>query len=102
MQDRFKIAQEFAKKIKSDDIKLIILFGSVARGEDKTEPDIDILIVSPNLNKIESHIDDEVVNIILNKNEFISAHLMTENHFNKTKNYPFLTNVLNEGVILAQ
>lgn len=102
MQDRFKIAQEFAKKIKSDDIKLIILFGSVARGEDKTESDIDILIVSPNVNKIESHIDDEVVNIILNKNEFISAHLMTENHFNKTKNYPFLTNVLNEGVILAQ
>ena len=96
MQDRFKIAQEFAKKIKSDDIKLIILFGSVARGEDKTEPDIDILIVSPNLNKIESHIDDEVVNIILNKNEFISAHLMTENHFNKTKNYVSVKNSTDE------
>ena len=33
--------------IKSDDIKLIMLFGSVARGDDNEESDIDILIVSP-------------------------------------------------------
>ena len=30
MHDRVKIAKEFAEAIKSDDIKLIMLFGSVA------------------------------------------------------------------------
>ena len=42
MNDRIEIAKEFAKSIKSDDIKLIMLFGSVARGDDTEESDIDI------------------------------------------------------------
>lgn len=34
MYNRLEIAKKFAKKIKSKDIKKIILFGSVARQED--------------------------------------------------------------------
>ena len=41
------------------------------------------------------------VDIILEKDEVISPHLMTEEHFNKTRNNSFLTNVLNEGVVLG-
>ena len=41
------------------------------------------------------------VAIIFEKDEVISPHLMTEKHFNKTKNNPFLTNVLNEGVVIG-
>ena len=46
MYNRIEIAREFAKAIKSDKIKKIILFGSVAREEDTEESDIDILIIS--------------------------------------------------------
>lgn len=101
MNDRIKIAKEFAKTIKSDDIKLIMLFGSVARGEDTKESDIDILIVSPNADDLRYKINRIAVDIILEKDEVISPHLMTEEHFNKTRNNPFLTNVLNEGVLLG-
>ena len=101
MNDRIKIAKEFAKTIKSDDIKLIMLFGSVARGEDTKESDIDILIVSPNADDLRYKINRIAVDIILEKDEVISPHLMTEEHFNKTRNNPFLTNVLNEGVVLG-
>lgn len=101
MNDRIKIAKEFAKTIKSDDIKLIMLFGSVARGEDTEESDIDILIVSPNADDLRYKINRIAVDIILEKDEVISPHLMTEEHFNKTRNNPFLTNVLNEGVVLG-
>lgn len=46
MYNRRSIAQEFADKIKSEDIEKIILYGSVAWGENTEESDIDILIVS--------------------------------------------------------
>ena len=59
MHDRIKIAKEFAETIKSDDIKLIMLFGSVARGDDNEESDIDILIVSPIADKIKPEINSE-------------------------------------------
>ena len=101
MNDRIEIAKEFAKTIKSDDIKLIMLFGSVARGEDTKESDIDILIVSPNADDLRYKINRIAVDIILEKDEVISPHLMTEEHFNKTRNNPFLTNVLNEGVVIG-
>ena len=101
MNDRIKIAKEFAKTIKSDDIKLIMLFGSVARGEDTKESDIDILIVSPNADDLRYKINRIAVDIILEKDEVISPHLMTEEHFNKTRNNSFLTNVLDEGVVLG-
>ncbi len=101
MNNRMEIAREFAELINSEDIVKVIVFGSVAREEDTEESDIDILIVSPIARDIRKDINKIVVDIVLEKDELISAHLMTEEHFNKTINYPFLTNVLNEGVVLV-
>ena len=101
MNDRIKIAKEFADMINSDKIIKIILFGSVARGEDGEESDIDILIVSPVVREIRDEINDVVVDIVIKDEEFISAHLMSEDHFNETKNFPFLTNVLEVGIVLG-
>jgi predicted nucleotidyltransferase len=101
MNDRFEIAKQFADTIKSEDITLIMLFGSVARGEDTEESDIDILIVSPNVDDLRYKINRIAVDIILEKDEVISPHLMTDEHFYKTKNNVFLTNVLNEGVVIG-
>lgn len=101
MNRRYKIAQEFANSIKSDDIKQIILFGSVARGEDNEDSDIDILIISTSRDAVNDDVYDKVVEYMLNKEELISAHIISEEHFNKTKNFSFLTNVLKEGVILG-
>ncbi|MBE6494425.1 MAG: nucleotidyltransferase domain-containing protein [Methanosphaera stadtmanae] len=42
MNNRLEIAQEFAESINSDKIMKIILFGSVARGDDNENSDIDI------------------------------------------------------------
>lgn len=78
MNNRIQIAHDFAKAIKSKYIKEIILFGSVARGEDTEYSDIDILIVSDFKDIIEPIISDEVFKIVLDKEEFISAHVMSE------------------------
>ena len=101
LNNRIEIAKEFANAIKSDDIKLIMLFGSVARGDDSEESDIDILIVSPIADKIRPKIHKIAIDIIFEKNEVISPRLLTEEEFNKTKNNSFLTNVLREGIVLG-
>ena len=101
VHDRIKIAKEFADSIKSDDIKLIMLFGSVARGEDSEESDIDILIVSPIADKIKPEIHKIAMDIILEKDEVISPRLMTEEQFNKSGDYPVLANVLKEGIVIG-
>ncbi|AWX31761.1 nucleotidyltransferase domain-containing protein [Methanosphaera sp. BMS] len=101
MKNRIEIAQEFADKIKNKYIKKIILFGSVARGEDNDDSDIDILIISNNREIIEDKISDEKYNIITKYRELISAHIITEKHYEETKNYSFITNVIRDGIILG-
>ena len=33
--------------------------------------------------------------------EVVSAHLMNEDHYNRTKDYSFLSNVLKDGVVIG-
>lgn len=101
MNNRLEIAQRFANSINSDDINQIILFGSVARGEDNNNSDIDILIITDFRNEIKDLVYEKVTDISLYEGEHISAHIISQNHFNKTKKFSFLTNVLKEGVILG-
>ena len=101
MNNRVKIAHEFANAINSDNIVRIILFGSVARGDDTEDSDIDILIVSDYWEEIDSIITDVVGDIVLDQQELISPHIMSVERFNNTKDYSFLTNVLEDGVVLV-
>ena len=101
MNNRVKIAHEFANAINSDNIVRIILFGSVARGDDGKDSDIDILIVSDYWEEIDSIITDVVGDIVLDQQELISPHIMSVERFNNTKDYSFLTNVLEDGVVLV-
>ena len=102
MNNRLKIAQEFAETINSDKIVKIILFGSVARGDDSEDSDIDILIISDYPNEIWEDIADLIGEIVLEKQELISAHIMSTNRFNTTQDYSFLSNVLAEAKVLYE
>lgn len=99
--NRRTIAKEFAEAIQSNDIKQIILFGSVARGEDTDNSDIDILIITVSEDKISKNVDDKVFDILCKYREVISAHLMSYEIFTKTKHFSFLSNVLKEGEMLV-
>ena len=101
MHNRISIAKEFAEKIKSEYVERIILFGSVARNEDKEDSDIDILIITNNREKIQNVVDDEIARIMYDKQELISAHVMDEDLFNQTRHFSFLTNVLRDGVTIG-
>ena len=100
MPTRIEIAKNFAQKMKSDKIKLMILFGSVARGDDTEDSDIDILVISNYRKDIWPKISNIIVDTIGIYGELLSVHVMSENVYNKTKDYSFLTNVLKEGILL--
>lgn len=101
MHNPVEFAREFANAIKSEHIIKIILFGSVARGDDGEDSDIDILIVSDYWEEIDPIITDVVGDIVLDQQELISPHIMSVDRFNNTKDYSFLTNVLEDGVVLV-
>lgn len=100
MTSKIEIAKNFANKIKSDKIEFMMLFGSVARGDSRPDSDIDILVVSNYHDDIWPEISRIIGDTVLEKGELLSVHVMSEKIFNETKDYSFLTNVLNEGVIL--
>jgi len=83
-----------------DKIKLVIVYGSYARGEETEDSDVDILIViDDNLNptKVEESIDDILFKILIEEGELCSVMAIPEKLF---KNYhsPFLLNAREEGV----
>ena len=100
MNDRIQIAKEFAKAINSDYIKQIILFGSVARGDDTEFSDIDILIVSDNAKEIEDEIMGIAFDIVLDKQEVISPHIASESNLNKIRDFSFMKNIAGDGIVL--
>ncbi len=97
-----RIVEELIQELDSrfgNSIQSVILFGSYARGEDKRESDIDVLIVGDiSL--------DEVLQvtypIFLKHRIYISPVVMDENHFEmlKIENSGFIENVLKDGVVL--
>ena len=100
MTTKMEIAKKFAKTIKSDKIKFMMLFGSVARGDYRPDSDIDILVVSDYHKDIWPKITTVIADTVLEKGELLSIHVMSEDIFNETKDYSFLTNVLREGIML--
>jgi len=85
MVDRKKIAIDFANSLNFPEIEKVILFGSVARGDDTKESDIDILIITKNDDdlKIEDKIYSKVTDIVIDTGKYLSVKIRSINHYNK-------------------
>lgn len=101
MNNRLEVAREFAEAINSDKIIRIILFGSVARGDDSTDSDIDILVVSNYRDEVWPMISKEIANFIIEKQEIVSAHVMSEEYLHEIEDFRFMRNIRKEGVVLG-
>lgn len=101
MHNRIEIAKEFANSINSDDIIKIILFGSVARHEDHKDSDIDILIISNYRDRIWPRVTKEIANTLIEKQELISTHVMSEEQILEINDYKFMLNILQEGIAIG-
>ncbi|KZX10286.1 nucleotidyltransferase domain-containing protein [Methanobrevibacter curvatus] len=101
--NRKQLAIDFAESLKHPEIEKIILYGSVARGEDSKYSDIDILIITNNESakkKIKDDIHTKTFNILLKTGEFISTKIKSSDYCKKFKDFSYFINVNREGIVL--
>ncbi|MCL2116461.1 MAG: nucleotidyltransferase domain-containing protein [Methanobrevibacter sp.] len=101
MEDRKQLAIDFANSLNHPEIEKIILFGSVARNEDKKESNIDILIIAMNKDKIENQIYDKAFDVFLKENEDISVKIFSLKDYEYNKDTDFILNVEKEGILIG-
>lgn len=91
------------REIYNESLVCVLLYGSVARGTDTKESDIDIALI---LNLVETKEMREkrldlIVDLELESNEVLSVLCIDANTFNKWQDVlPFYQNVKKEGVVL--
>ena len=108
MKDIHDILMEFSQEIKQvlgDKLTKIILYGSYARGEQKENSDIDIMVLTTytdeEIEKIETKIFDIAFDFEMKYFLDISVIIKNEKHFNYwLGSLPFYDNVEREGVVL--
>jgi predicted nucleotidyltransferase len=102
--DRKQLAMDFAKSLNHSEIEEIILFGSVARGEDRKDSDIDILVITSNVDddlKIEDEIYDKTFDTLLETGEYLSVKMVDSEHYRKHEEFSFYRNVKKDGVLIG-
>jgi len=95
------VAEEFASSIPKKNIKAIVLFGSVARGEFTEKSDIDVLIVYKNKN-LKKEIDYLIDKLLDTYDVHIIPVFLTEKEIReRIKIFDnFIINLINEGRLL--
>lgn len=104
MIDRKQLAMNFANSLNHPEIEKIILFGSVARGEDNEESDIDIIIFTKKEEdqfEIEDEVYSKVMDVVYKYMEYISAKIIPIDHYKKYKDFSFYSTVDKEGIVIG-
>ncbi|MDR3222890.1 MAG: nucleotidyltransferase domain-containing protein [Methanobrevibacter sp.] len=99
--NRKKIAMDFTSSLDFPEIKKIILFGSVARNEDRDESDIDIFILTTDEDRISDKLYYKVAEVIIALEELISLKIVTLEEYETIKSTPFITTIMEEGIVLG-
>lgn len=89
--------------ILQDNLISIVLYGSVARGTDTQESDVDValLLRDPITRETREKLDDFLGEMDLKHDKLFSVIDITENTFETWKNViPFYKNVSEEGIVL--
>jgi len=102
---RKQIAKEFADTVLKrfgDEIEEIILFGSVARGEDDVESDIDVLIIW-NGDKVKGwdKLEELAFDFFVEYKTLISVNLISPSEYKNMKDFLSMKNVQKEGMVIG-
>ena len=100
------VLQQFLKKINPlrKHITQVILFGSRARGDDRTDSDYDVLIVVPRKDaQLLDGLYEGVLDVLLAHGRLISLKIFPDEEFERLTRLqtPFMQRVKTEGVPLG-
>lgn len=96
------IVHEFAAKAREvcgDAIEEIILFGSVARGDDRSDSDIDILVITSDEDfRLREYLTGLAFDLLMQAGERLSVKVISRADVAAHRQYPFIRHVLRDGV----
>lgn len=102
-----QLLHKYCEEIKSisEDIKKVILYGSYARGDNREDSDIDVMILVDLKGRSLKEFEDKIFDVTYDFNEkydlFIMPVVQDMKHFDRWKNaYMFYYNVDKEGVTI--
>jgi len=99
---RRPIVHEFATKAREacgEAIEEIILFGSVARGDDRPDSDIDILVITPKEDfRLRAYLTGLAFDLLMQTGERLSVKVLSRADIAAHRQYPFVRDVLRDGV----
>ena len=109
MKEKQEILQSFVaemKKIFGKSLKKVILYGTYARGDNRENSDMDIMILTTltddEIRAIENQVYDTAYDYELSDQVQISVNIKNEEHFNYWLGaLPYYDNIRNEGIVLA-
>ncbi len=100
--DRKEVAEEFARSIRENhgaSIEEVILFGSVARGEDGVDSDIDIVVVgNGDRFRLRRMIMIDVMRFLLEYGVYISTKVLTRELKEDIGDSGFMQTIRREGI----
>ena len=106
-QDKQKLVQKFVEEIKSRygrEIREVILFGSLARGEATADSDIDLLVVTTSdWYEMQKKLAEVIVEFLLETGEYISAKAVNVEEYELMKKLRtgFYQSIEREGVVVG-
>lgn len=100
------VLKEFSEGVRSrgleKEIKVIYLFGSRARGDERPDSDYDLFLVVTDdfVLPDKSRIYDVVMDVFLKTGRFVSLKIRREKEFQRLRELetPFIRNLLKEGI----
>ena len=88
-----------AREARGDAIEEIILFGSVARGDDRPDSDIDILVITPKEDfRLREFLTGLAFDLLMQTGERISVKVLSRADVAAHRQYPFVRGVFQDGV----
>ena len=94
-----KIARDFRDFLDFPEIEEVILYGSVARGDDHEGSDIDILVISHDKFQTKSKLYPKVGDFLLNMGVYISVKVISPEEYQQMQNTYFFSQIKKEGVV---
>ncbi|MHA1734618.1 MAG: nucleotidyltransferase domain-containing protein [Promethearchaeota archaeon] len=100
-----KLSANFLSGLATGEVDAVVLFGSVARGTDTRESDVDLLVLTsrPLDYRERFAVTDELQRVLSGIDELVSLHFLPAADFraNLERGYSFERGVRSEGILLA-
>ena len=98
---RLELAKEFARTLKDAAAERIILYGSVARGEDTEESGVDIPVLSRDKRATRKQVIKRAIDVLLDTGTYISVIVLTPGEYEQLQDTHFIRQIRDEGVVIG-